>query len=120
LLAWLSGSFGACLNGNNIEGVPVDILKGYPLLELHKERVEELPEVVNFRSQRSAPYSTFDFPSSGDAEPIGANKRSCKSAPTPELAKLPRLTLTHAEDTENIIPLRLAAAIGKVRTDNWN
>ena len=112
LHSWLSGSFGACLNGDRLDGMTEEILNGFPLLELHKERVEELCDVVAYRSQFSWPYSTFDFSpdevSGGDEENEHAYRISGASG-------VPRLTLTHAEETLDVEPIRLAAVIGKVR-----
>lgn len=112
LHTWLSGSFGACLRGDRLDGMPPDILKGFPLLELHKERVEEIAEVMAFRSHFSWPYSTFYFDPDEENEQADDVEDAYLIG---EESEIPRLTLTHAWNTLNAEPIRLAAAIGKVR-----
>ena len=101
------------MNGK-LDGIPNDIVKGHPLLELHKERVDEISQVIQFRSECPHPYVTFNFPTNPDGEQgppsPGRGDRPGKT----EQPKLPRLTLTHADNTQYTQPLRLAAAIGKV------
>ena len=112
LHTWLSGSFGACLHGERLDGMPKEILNGFPLLELHKERVEETSDVMAFRGQFPWPYATFNFnpdEASEQHEEVGS------AYPLSNSSEMPRLTLTHAEETLNVEPIRLAAAIGKVR-----
>ncbi|CAB9506161.1 S-crystallin [Seminavis robusta] len=119
LLCWLGGSFEACLNGNSLVGIPGDILQGHPLLELHKERVEEIKEVSQFRSQCPHPYESFTSPTGADTGSDGVGPRREKPAVAKiEPSKLPRFTLTHAENTPNTQPLRLAAALGKIPFTN--
>jgi glutathione S-transferase len=107
---WLGGKFGACLHGDRLDGMPDDILSGFPLLDLHRERVEEIAEVMAFRSRFSWPYSTFYF-NPGEA----ADDEDAYAFRIEDNSKVPRITLTHASKTVNVEPIRLAAVIGKVR-----
>ena len=110
LVSWLDGSFGACLNGFMMEGFPADMLNEYPLLQLHKERIEEMPQIKSFRSLHGHPYSSFDFVPEEESP-----SRPHYCIPATDTTTLPRLTLINMKDSRHADALRFAAAIGKVR-----
>jgi glutathione S-transferase len=44
-----------------LDGIPKDLVDGYPLLKAHHERIEALPEVVAWRANHPTPYTDFEF-----------------------------------------------------------
>ena len=108
---WFPGSFGACLNGFMLDGFPNDIVIEYPLLQLHKERLEEIQQVESFRALHEHPYASFDFVPDVEVDVV----KPGYTLPVSDIANLPRLTLTHMRDSRSADTIRIAAAIGKVR-----
>ena len=53
-VAWISGGF--------MDGIPADLVNGYPKLKKHFDTIEALPEVVAFRKNYPTPYpDSFDY-----------------------------------------------------------
>lgn len=92
-----------------MDGFPADILSEFPLLRLHKERLEEIKQIKSFRALHGHPYGAFDF-----VPEVEVDSRPDYNMPVTDLAMLPRLTLTHMKDSRGVDALRFAAAIGKV------
>ena len=90
-------------------GFPADILSDFPLLQLHKERLEEIKQIKSFRALHGHTYGSFDH-----VPEVEVDSRPDYSIPVTDLATLPRLTLTHMKDSRSVDAFRLAAAIGKV------
>jgi glutathione S-transferase len=44
-----------------LDGIPKDLVDGYPLVKAHDERIEALPEVVAWRAKYPTPYTDFEF-----------------------------------------------------------
>lgn len=44
-----------------LDGIPKDLLNGYPLVKAHFKRIEALPAVVAWRTQYPTPYNDFEF-----------------------------------------------------------
>jgi glutathione S-transferase len=44
-----------------LDGIPKDLVDGYPLVKAHHERIEALPEVVAWRANHPTPYTDFEF-----------------------------------------------------------
>jgi glutathione S-transferase len=44
-----------------LDGIPKDLVDGYPLVKAHHERIEALPEVVVWRANHPTPYTNFEF-----------------------------------------------------------
>ena len=94
-----------------LDGFPNDIVIEYPLLQLHKERLEEIQQVESFRALHEHPYASFDFVPDVEVDVV----KPGYTLPVSDIANLPRLTLTHMRDSRSADTIRIAAAIGKVR-----
>jgi glutathione S-transferase len=44
-----------------LDGIPKDLVDGYPSVKAHHERIEGLPEVVAWRTNYPTPYTDFEF-----------------------------------------------------------
>jgi glutathione S-transferase len=51
----------AWVMSGRLDGIPKDLVDGYPLVKAHHQMIEALPEVVAWRTNHPAPYTDFEF-----------------------------------------------------------
>jgi hypothetical protein len=138
LVCWISGGTGDGDGPSLLLGIESSLVDNYPLLLRHKMQVETLPEVLSWRAKYSPPYSfleyrpPFEFRSMGRRSRLEEDHRSSMHPAgyllNPRSGGIrggkwssttaPRLTLTYFDTSARAEPIRLAAAIGKVRFTN--
>jgi Glutathione S-transferase, C-terminal domain len=61
LSSWLDGGLDGGIVGGEVCVNDSSVLDSYPLVRQHKESIDNLFSVIEFRDQYKSPYSTFDF-----------------------------------------------------------